>query len=53
LEGSEPNYLAAALHFAARGSRFLNDSERARFFAVARRYQKLAIVEGRRFVRTR
>jgi hypothetical protein len=34
-----PDYLAAALHFFARGRRFLNDSERARFYAVARRYQ--------------
>jgi hypothetical protein len=45
------DYLAAALLFAARGARFLNDSERARFFAVARRYRKLAIAEGKRFVR--
>lgn len=48
-EGSD--YLAAALHFFARGRRFLNDSERARFYAVARRYQTLAIAEGKRFVR--
>jgi hypothetical protein len=46
-----PDYLAAALHFFARGRRFLNDSERARFYAVARRYQTLAIAEGKRFVR--
>jgi hypothetical protein len=46
-----PDYLAAALHFFSRGRRFLNDSERARFFAVARRYQTLAIAEGKRFVR--
>ena len=45
-----PDYLAATLHFAVRAGRFLNDSERARFFAVARRYQTLAIAEGRRFV---
>jgi ATP-dependent DNA ligase len=37
-----PDYLAAALHFFGRARRFLNDSERARFFAVARRYQTLA-----------
>jgi hypothetical protein len=42
----EPDYLAAALHSAVRGRCFLNDSERARFFAVARRYQTLAIAEG-------
>jgi hypothetical protein len=47
----EPDYLAAALHFFARGRRFLNDSERARFYAIARRYQTLAISEGKRFVR--
>jgi hypothetical protein len=47
----QPNYLAAALHFAARASRFLNEGERARFYAVARRYQTLAIAEGKRFVR--
>jgi hypothetical protein len=46
-----PDYLAAALHFAIRGRRFLNDNERARFYAVARRYQTLAIAEGKRFVR--
>jgi hypothetical protein len=44
------DHLAAALRFAARGGRFLNDSERARFFAVARRYQTLVIAEGKRFV---
>jgi hypothetical protein len=44
-----PDYLAATLHFAVRAGR-LNDSERARFFAVARRYQTLAIAEGKRFV---
>jgi hypothetical protein len=41
----QPNYLAA------RASRFLNESERARFYAVARRYQTLAIAEGKRLVR--
>jgi hypothetical protein len=48
---TEPDYLAAALHFFARARRFLNDSERERFYAVARRYQTLAIAEGKRFVR--
>jgi DNA-binding phage protein len=37
-----PDYLTAALHFAIRG-RFLNDNERARFYAIARRYRSLAI----------
>jgi hypothetical protein len=48
-EGAD--YLTAALHFAARGGRFLNDGERARFFVVARKYRTLAIAEGKRFVR--
>jgi hypothetical protein len=47
----EPDYLAAALHFAGRARRFLNDAERARFYEVARQYQTLAIAEGKRFVR--
>jgi hypothetical protein len=48
-EGAD--YLAAALHFAIRGRRFLNDGERARFYAISRRYQTLAMAEGKRFVR--
>jgi ATP-dependent DNA ligase len=47
----QPDYLAAALHFAGRAGRFLNDSERARFFEVARRYRTLAFAEGMRFTR--
>jgi hypothetical protein len=48
---SKPDYLAAALHFARRAARFLDDGERERFYAIARRYRALAIAEGRRFVR--